>query len=312
MPPVHALAGGPAVAGSIDVLCVGHASYDLVFAIPHHPTADEKIFADQLVACGGGPAANAAVTVARLGGRAAFAGFLGSDLYGDAHFRELVEAGVETRYVARGPFPTPLSAVLVKPDGSRSLVNHKGATPPLTAGQLTISPDTAKVLLLDGHEPLVSVPLAESARRLGVPVVLDAGSVHPGTSVLHDQVDCLACSEKFARQYLGGKDEQRALQVLGEKVPAVVITLGEHGLVWRRGAESGKLPAFEITAVDSTGAGDAFHGALALALARELPWEQCLRFASAAGALCCTRLGARSGIPRAVDVECLLQLGEAA
>lgn len=309
---MNPIAVGPAIAGPVDVLCVGHASYDLVFAVPHHPVADEKIFADQLVACGGGPAANAAVTVARLGGHAAFGGFLGSDLYGDAHFKELTEAGVDTRHVVRGPFPTPLSAVLVKPDGSRSLVNHKGATPPLSAGQLSLAPETAKVLLLDGHEPLVSVALAEAARRFGVPVVLDAGSVHPGTSALHDKVDCLACSEKFARQFLGGKDEQRALQVLGELAPAVVITLGEHGLVWRRGTESGKLPAFAVSAVDTTGAGDAFHGALALALARDLPWDETLRFASAAGALCCTRMGARTGIPLAIDVERLLQLGEAA
>jgi sulfofructose kinase len=136
--------------------------------------------------------------------------------------------------------------------------------------------------------------------------------VHPGTSALHDKVDCLACSEKFARQYLGGKDENRALQVLGELAPAVVITLGDHGLVWRRGAESGKLPAFAVAAVDSTGAGDAFHGALALAFARELAWEDSLRFASAAGALCCTRMGARTGIPLAIDVERLMQLGQAA
>jgi len=308
---LHAHAG-PDASRRWDVLCVGHASYDLVFCVPYHPAADEKIFADQLISCGGGPAANAAVTVARLGGCAAFAGYLGSDLYGDAHLRELQEAGIDTEQVVRGPYPTPLSAVLVKPDGSRALVNHKGSTPPLRPAQLTASPADSRTVLLDGHEPLASVPLAVAARRHGVPVVLDAGSLHAGTSALLDQVDYLACSEKFAGQYLGAKDEQRALQALAQLAPVVIITLGEAGLIWRRGAEAGMLPAFAVNSVDSTGAGDAFHGALALAVAYGLPWPETLRFASAAGALCCTRMGARTGIPAAWEVDRLLHPGVAA
>jgi sulfofructose kinase len=288
----------------IDVLCVGHASYDLVFAVPHHPGADEKIFADTLIACGGGPAANAAVAVARLGYRAAFAGYLGDDAYGELHGAELRRDGVSTDLVARGSSPTPLSAVLVKPDGRRALVNYKGETRPLPADAIDFSPIHPEVILFDGHEPNISVPL--TAR--GIPTILDAGSLHAGTEALMFAVDYLVCSEKFARQWLDADDPARALAGLAERSPAVVITLGERGLMWKRDGESGALPACPVEAIDTTGAGDAFHGAFAAALAAGRDWQDTLRYASAVGALCCTCLGARPGLPNRDRLERFLQM----
>lgn len=282
-----------------DVLCVGHASYDLVFTVPRHPLPDEKIFADGFIACGGGPAANAAVAVARLGYRAAFAGYLGDDPYGDLHAAELRREGVATGLVVRGAAPTPVSAVLVKPDGSRALVNYKGETGPLPATAIDFSGIVPKVLLLDGHERNISLPLTGR----GVPTVLDAGSVHAGTEALMWLVDYLVCSEKFAREWLGADDPERALARLAERSPAVVLTLGERGLLWKRGSESGRLPAYPVAAVDTTGAGDTFHGAFAAALAAGFPWGEILEFAGAAGALCCTGLGARPAIPGREQVD---------
>lgn len=284
---------------TLDVLCVGHASFDLVFAVPHHPRADEKIFADSLIACGGGPAANAAVTVARLGFRAGFAGYLGDDLYGDRHCKELQDEGVELGALVRGSAPTPLSAILVKPDGTRALVNYKGQTRALPAGTIDFSCVRPRVILFDGHEPHVSASLAGGS----VPTVLDAGSLHPGTEALMFAVDYLVCSEKFAAQWLGADAPERALNELAQRAPAVVVTLGERGLIWRRQGESDHLPAFPVEAADTTGAGDAFHGAFAAAVAAGYCWEDTLRLASAVGALCCTRLGARPGIPRRSEVE---------
>lgn len=280
---------------NVDVLCVGHAAYDLVFQVGHHPAEDEKIVADNLLACGGGPAANAAVTVARLGYSSAFAGFLGQDLYGDKHYQELLESGVNTQCIVRGPSPTPLSTVIVKPDGKRALINYKGETKALPVDAIDFSNVNAKVILFDGHEPQLSMPLAEYARKAGIPTVLDAGSVHEGTLALMGCVDYLVCSEKFALQFAG--QEQTALKQLSDISPAVVITLGERGLIWRRGNEYGSLPAFAISAIDTTGAGDAFHGAFAAAVSANMDWLSVLRYASAAGALCCTKAGARTGLP---------------
>ncbi len=290
----------------VDVLCVGHASYDLIFAVPHHPAADEKMFADEFLACGGGPAANAAVAVARLGYRAAFAGYLGTDLYGTMHVEELRREGVSTDLVVRGDAPTPLSAILVKPDGRRALVNYKGKTRHVSVGQLDVSCVTAKVLLFDGHEPLISPPLADQARAEGVPTVLDAGSLHAGTRALMGRVDYLVCSEKFAAQWLEQNRPEEALDRLAGLAPAVVITLGENGAIWRKGSEKGRIPAPPVVAVDTTGAGDAFHGAFAAGLAAGLEWAAVLRLASAAGGLCCTKMGARSGIPSASQVAGLV------
>lgn len=280
---------------NIDVLCVGHASYDLVFSVASHPAEDEKITANNLIRCGGGPAANAAVAVARLGYLSAFAGYLGQDIYGDNHFQELVDHGIETDLIIRGNSPTPLSTIIVKPDGKRALINYKGTTQPLVADAIDFSSCSPKVILFDGHEPNISTPLVELARHQGIPTILDAGSVHKGTLALMQHVDYLACSEKFAIQYAG--DSHQALQQMAEFSPAVIITLGDQGLIWQRGTEQGNLPAYRVNAIDSTGAGDAFHGALAAGVAAEMGWLDLLKYASIAGALCCTKTGARPGLP---------------
>ncbi|QPK63954.1 carbohydrate kinase [Methylomonas sp. LL1] len=280
---------------SFDVLCLGHASYDLVFSVPHHPAPDEKLFADNLLGCGGGPAANAAATAAKLGFKTGFAGYLGRDVYGDSHLRELTASGVDTRLLVRGNSPTPLSAILVKPDGKRALLNYKGDTQALAADSLDFTGITSKVLLFDGHEPHISLALLNKINDSKLPTVLDAGSLHDGTRALMDKVNYLVCSEKFALQYAG--DVQTALAALATLSPAVVITLGEHGLIWRRGLETGKLAAPTVVAIDTTGAGDAFHGAFAAALATGMSWPDLLRYASVAGAFCCTQLGARPGLP---------------
>ena len=280
---------------NIDVLCVGHAAYDLVFSIDHHPADDEKMSATDFIGCGGGPAANAAVTAAKLGLKAAFAGYLGRDLYGEKHYQEFLDHGVHTGLIIRGPSPTPLSAVLVKPDGKRALINYKGETRPLPAATIAFSEVTAKVVLFDGHEPQLSTALLARSQRENIPSVLDAGSVHDGTLALMKKVDSLVCSEKFALQYAG--DVATALARLADISPTVVITLGEQGLIWRRGQEHGVLSAFPVVAVDTTGAGDAFHGAFAAAVALGLNWLDILRYASAAGSLCCTKTGARTGLP---------------
>jgi sulfofructose kinase len=280
---------------NIDVLCVGHASYDLVFSVTHHPAEDEKISAEAFVGCGGGPAANAAVTVSKLGLKSSFAGYLGQDIYGEKHYQELLEYEVHTDLIIRNTSPTPLSAVLVKPDGNRALINYKGETKPLPSETIDFSSVTPKVVLFDGHEPYLSQSLLERTQNESIPTVLDAGSVHEGTLALMGEVDYLVCSEKFARQLAG--NEKAALTRLGEISPAVVITLGERGLIWRRGQEHGALPAFPIIAIDTTGAGDAFHGAFAAAVSSRMNWSDVLRYASAAGSLCCSKIGARSGLP---------------
>ena len=293
----------------LDVLCVGHASFDIAMSVPHHPGSDEKILADALMLGGGGPAANAAVQVARLDGSAGFCGYLGHDLFGEEHIEEFAHEGVDTGLTVRGGHASPLSQILAKPDGSRSVVNFKGDTPWLPADAVEVRRIEAlapSVILFDGHEPLLSEVLCTWAKENNIITVLDAGSLHRGTRELARQVDYLIASDKFACQYCGLDKPEACLAPLAHIAASVVITLGERGLIWSRAGKTGHLPAYPIEAVDSTGAGDSFHGAFALAVARNMAWDDSLLFASAAGGLTCTRLGARAALPDGEQVRGLI------
>jgi len=292
---------------SVDILCVGQATYDLFFSVDRHPDPDEKSVASALVGCGGGPAANAAVTASRLGLTSAFAGYLGLDLFGNRHFQELQEEGVESSLIIRGNRPTPISVVLVKPDGSRALVNYRGETGHLPEGSIDFNRIRAKVILFDGHQPIISCPLAEQARKRKIPTILDAGSLHPGTRALAGQVDYLVTSQAFARDFTGTEEAEKSVAILHDLAPQVIITLGDQGLIWKTRDSTGRLPAFPVKAMDTTGAGDSFHGAFAVGLAKNQSWPEILRYASAVAALCCTKMGARPGIPHQPEVEIFLQ-----
>lgn len=288
---------------TVDVLCAGHASYDLVFAVPENLLPDDKSIATAFVRCGGGPAANAAVAVARLGYRAAFAGYLGRDIFGDMHLAELEGEGVLIEQVARGDPQTPISAVTVKLDGTRSLVNYRAELEPLPRGSIDFSTSQPKVILFDGHEPFIALDLLDRFKGRGVKFILDAGSLHPGTELLYNKVNFMVCSEKFARQFTGEHDPQRALDILSGHASVIVITLGDRGCVWRGAEGTGDQPAYSVKAVDTTGAGDAFHGAFAACIAAGKDLAFTLRYASAVAALSCTKLGARTSLPTNWEVE---------
>lgn len=292
---------------SIDVLCVGVTSYDLVFSIDHHPAADEKTVARSFTSCGGGPAANAAVTVARLGLRAAFCGYLGKDVFGQLNKREFEEAGVDIALVVQGKEMAPISTVLVKPNGDRSLVNYH-ASQPLAAESINFSNINPKVILFDGHEPDVSIELLSIARDKKIPTILDAGSLNKGTELLYDKVDYLVGSEIFASEISGGKKPDAVLSDLYNGKNNVVITLGKAGLVWKKRDGEGQLDVFRVDAADTTGAGDVFHGAFACCIAKKWDWDYTLKFSSAAAALSCTQLGARTSIPDKQNVENFLNI----
>ena len=312
---------------SVDVLCLGIACYDLIFSVDRHFGPDEKIRASDLTACGGGIASNAAMTAAKLGSSVAFAGYLGQDMYGDSHIDELRAAGVNTELVVRGTRPTSLSAILVKPDGARALVNYgtwpgRESTAQQKAGQagqdLARAEDfqlercQPRAVLVDGYQIAAAELLVKRARAKNIPTVLDGDMLHAGTRTLMEKVEFLVVSEHFAQDYTRQSDPAIALEQLSSCAPSTIITLGDRGLCWRNradsrfGAGAGSHPAFAVEAEDTTGAGDAFHGAFAAGLARGMAWEELLRFASAVGALCCTRKGARLGIPTGAEVAAFL------
>lgn len=281
----------------LDVLCIGASSWDLCFTLPGSPQSDAKIVAERFLTCGGGPAANAAVALSKLGYRTAFAGYLGSDDFGIRHMRELRTAGVCTDFVARGETPTPVSSALISPDGRRMLVNYTPPRDKLQPQDFDFSELRCKIILCDGHEPDLALALIRQNRERSVKSILDAGSLHRGTKMLMHEVDFLVCSEKFACEYSGTNDMKKALRKFSSDIENIVITLGGKGLIWRNNDGTGRMAAFSIKAIDTTGAGDAFHAAFAAGLIEEFKWADLLRFASATAALCCTKLAARPGMP---------------
>ena len=267
----------------MDVLCIGYACVDINFAASHHPGADEKLRATAMHTCGGGPAANAAVTVARLGGSARFVGYLGQDAFGRAHLDELHREGVDTAGLQPGEAPTPVAAVTMKPDGARSIIDYRSPQAVCSEDAISLRTHPAKALLVDGHQPLLSLKLVEEARELGIPSVLDAGSINDGTQLLYNKVDYLIASEKCAKQMSQEADPRLALAAL-DGAALIAATWGADGVYWQNESGQHHMSAFDIDPLDTTGAGDAFHGAFALGLAQGLKLEKNMRRACATGA----------------------------
>lgn len=294
-------------APKVDVLCVGYACIDINFSAPHHPTPDEKIIANAMSTCGGGPASNAAVAISRLGGQARFYGYLGKDTFGYAHARELKENGVLTDALDFGISKTPVASVTIKPDGSRSVVSYRTQMAMCYEDAISLEKFPAKVLLVDGHQPSLSIKLVEEATRLGIPTILDAGSINAGTKALFNKVNYLVTSEKFARQWTNETDPEKAVQKLSTEAPFVASTWGKEGVYWHGKMGFGHTPAFKISPVDTNGAGDAFHGAFAYGVARGLPMKRNLIWSCATGALTCLKLGARTALPTRKKVDLFIR-----
>jgi sulfofructose kinase len=289
-----------------EVLCLGASSYDISLLVAEHPEPDSKSVADQLCLCGGGPAANAAFAINRLGHKAAFLGYLGDDSFGDSHLAELQSEGVNTDFINRGPQATPLSVVLAKPNGDSSLVNYSPKSPSISFSHEQLKTLSPKLILFDGRHPEAAADLIAQARAEGIKSMLDAGSLHEGTKYLASKVDYLICSQKFAREFCSTEDMLSAVQQLSALAPTTVITLGKHGLIWKSTEAHGSMDAFEIEAIDGVGAGDAFHAALCVAILRDMDWSASLEFASAAGALTTSKLGARTAFPDSEEIEAFL------
>jgi sulfofructose kinase len=304
-----------------DVLCIGLAGYDLIFAVPEYPREDSKYQINApgtFSASGGGPAANAACLLSRWGLSCGLACVLGKDPWGARARAELEEAGTDLSLVETRPeTSTPLSCVWVsRESGSRTIVNHRppGAPLRLEASALR-SRRQPKLLLMDGHEAEASLKAMEAWPR--AVTVLDAGSRRRGTEILAAKVDYLAASAQFALEVTGVDDlegaeaQDKCLRRLQKLAGGrVVVTLGHRGLIYLDKGGLRRLPAFPVRVVDTTAAGDVFHGAFAYCLVSGLPLAASLRFASAAAALSATRPGGRAAIPALKDVEDFLAKGE--
>jgi sulfofructose kinase len=286
---------------NIDVVCVGQCAWDFLFVVQEFPQSDSKIEALDSTQQGGGPAATAAVTLARLGAKTAYIGKVGDDIWGQHIVDGLAEEGVVTRcLIVEHERSSPISFVTVEEaTGKRTIVHNRGTVSPLSKNDLnTELLLSGKILLVDSLHPGAALAAARIAKEKGVQVVLDTGAFKPHATDLLKVADIVIAPEYFAFEYAPGKssaDVCKDLLRLGPKI--IVITQGERGGLCFTEDEEFVYPGFEVEVVDTTGAGDVFHGAFVYGLLHEWDLKKTATFASAAAALKCTQLGGRTGIP---------------
>jgi sulfofructose kinase len=294
---------------SLEVLCIGQAAYDLFLYLERFPLENSKSETALSQESGGGPAANAAYLLSLWGTRCAFAGVVGNDYYGQQIVAEFRSVGTDTSLLeVRVDFPTPLSVILVSRQiGSRTLVNRRIQGTPLSLEPRVLAGLSPKVLLFDGHE--LAASLAARSAFPDAITILDAGSAREGTLALADKVTYLLASERFALQVTGlpnldSADLQRAcLDILAERFgTTAVVTLGERGLIVYEGCHH-QFPAFPAAVVDTTAAGDIFHGAFAYGALNEKPLQENLRFASMTASLSVQLPGGRKSVPPIAQVK---------
>ncbi|MBZ6078699.1 PfkB family carbohydrate kinase [Microvirga puerhi] len=290
-----------------EVFCVGLAIEDTILRVDAIPTQPVKLYAKHRRTIGGGPAATASVAIARLGGRVAFAGRSGDDAVGVALRAELAGEGVDTSWYRSFPgFHSPSSVILVDDAGDRLIVAYADPALPTTADWLA-PPHLGDALLCDLSWPQGALRCLERARQDGIPAVLDADISRHGRDAvapLIEAADHVVFSRPGLAQFAGTEEIGAGLKAAARPTHVLVgVTDGEAGFYWLRrdGTLCNRRPP-AVKVVDTVGAGDAFHGALALALARRWPLERAIDFANAVAALKCTVPGGRAGLPSANDL----------
>lgn len=292
------------------VICVGHAALDRIYRIEAFPPEPTKVRALEHVEAGGGMAANAAVAVARLGGKAELWSRTGDDAAGSAIRSGLRAEGVDVRYLqAFEGARSSTSAIIVDDQGERLIVGQRDAGMPSGTSWLPLERVKEADVVLGDLRWLEGLRAVFSrARKEGVPTILDGDlGAREALGGILKLTDYAIFSAPALREFAtGGSDAERLAHVLSLGPKHAGVTLGREGYLWREGERDGHVPAFSVSVTDTTGAGDAFHGAFALMVAEEHAAAECARVAAAVAALKCTRLGSRAGLPTRPELDAFL------
>lgn len=294
------------------ILCAGIAVQDIVMRVENFPEPGRKVLASDFIITGGGCAANAAVAIARLGGRAAFAGPLGGndDAVSNHILDNLARENVDCSGVTRVQSGTAsVSLILLDASGEKTIATRGG-------GQLgnAVPADTARLLadadavLIDNRMPAFVTAVCKAARLRKIPVVIDLDLATRQDDPLLKLGSHVVASVEALSATTALKEPEAALRKLAEHASCfLAVTDGPNGVYWLEDSALKHMPAFPVNVADSLGAGDAFHGAFTLALAEGHPLLDAMRFASAAAAVKCTKFGGGGAAPTRAEVEAFLQ-----
>lgn len=288
------------------IVVVGSANTDWVLRVAHLPRPGETVTSSSSFQMLGGKGANQAVAAARLGADVTFVCKLGRDEYGQGCYNAYQAEGINLDYLSWDAEARSGVALIFVSDAGENMIGlAPGANMRLTAEDVERAAEAiagADCLLLQFEVPqAVDLKAIQIARQHGAPVILNPAPPIPFPAEFLDQVDVLTPNEtelEFILNHFG-----QPLAWLAARTPNLIVTLGAQGCRWVTTERDETYPSFAVQAIDTTAAGDAFNGGLAVALARGLELPAAIRFASAVGALSVTRLGAMSSLPTAAEVE---------
>jgi sulfofructose kinase len=289
--------------GMPKLLVVGAAVLDCVYAMDELPVRAQKYRAKSLGLHGGGTAATAAVTARRLGLEVALAARVGDDFFGAAIVDELEMEGIDCKLVRRCPGKqSSVSAVMIDSSGERMIVNYKD--PDMESGTDWLPqklPPEIDGVLGDHHWAAGTTHLFRLAREAGKPAILDADR-RTSMQILGAATH-IGFSARGLREQSGRENLQDALALCKTKLPGwLAVTDGENGAWFTENDGLAHEPALRLPAVDTNGAGDVWHGALAVALLEGQETGAVVRFANAAASIKCSRFGGRFAIPTRSEV----------
>jgi ribokinase len=289
------------------VAVVGSANMDLDGTAPALPRPGETVLGSDFVMLPGGKGANQAIAASRAGASCSFLGAIGSDSFGVTLKARLAASGVDSAHARVVYGSSGVALVVVDAEGENTIVvtpGANGAFAALTEAELATI-QGADVLVCQLEIPVETVTQAAvAAHAAGVRVLLNAAPARDLPDELLAAVDLLVVNEGEAQAILGsGRDDPAALLSV---VPRAVVTLGDEGAWYvSRDGEGTRVPAFKVDTVDSTAAGDAFTGALAVAWGEGRDLVDAVRWACAAGAVCARRLGASVSLPTRDEIDAL-------
>lgn len=295
-----------------EVVGIGQCCWDTLLEVDWYPEVDSKRELLSRTDQGGGPVATALVTLTRLGIGCRFHGIVGDDDAAGDIRRSLAVEGIDISRIRprEGKSSQQAFIVVERETGRRTIFWQRPSGQELRPEEL--GEDFlagARALLLDGLMEEVSLFAAREAQQRGITVVLDAGRLRPGMLETIRHCDYLIAAEQFALD-MGWSMEPAAIGDAAERTgaPVVTVTRGNRGsITWSRGEGVFEIPAFQVAAVDTTGAGDVFHGGYLYGVLQGWPLAETIRFASACAAIKCMKTGGRAGIPSLEEVMAFLK-----
>lgn len=297
----------------MDIVGIGSPVMDLVVNVPHFPQSDGFVMARDIFYQGGGKVASGMVAAARLGARAGMLARVGGDFTGDFILKDFQYNGVDVSRILRGASGTssPYCISLSEMErGSRVFIGRDSTAHKLTEGELDYGYiASARCLHLeDGDE--ASVAAAKFAKKNGITVSVDGDHYSPEMESVLPYVDVFIGSEFYHSDRFGGENYRKSCEeICSAGLTVAWFTLGKKGCVGLVDGVYHEIGAYPVEVVDTTGAGDVFHGAYLVAMLEGQTHDDCARFASAVSAIKCTYVGGRTGIPNRRTLDLFMESG---